>query len=279
MPIGTQRNSLHMDNIAHANLTTRAAWNANAAFWDERMGSAGNDFVNTLIWPATERLLGLRPGQRVLDIACGNGIYANRLAALGAHVVAFDFAEAMIEHARQRTTEHAARITYKVLDATHRSELLALGEGQFDAAVAPMALMDMADIEPLLQTLPRLLRPGGCFVFSVTHPCFNHTSATHVAEMSDQAGKIVTAYAVKVSGYITPTIVRGAAINGQPQPQLYFDRPLSVLLGACFKAGFVLDALEEPAFPPDHPAGRNPLSWNGNYSEIPPVLVARLRVV
>ena len=68
-------------------------------------------------------------------------------------------------------------------------------------------------------------------------------------------------------------------IAGQPEPQLYFERPLSVLLGACFKAGFVLDALEEPAFPPDHPVGKNPLAWNGNYSEIPPVLMARLRRV
>jgi 2-polyprenyl-3-methyl-5-hydroxy-6-metoxy-1,4-benzoquinol methylase len=267
------------DGVNAANLTTRAAWNANAPFWDERMGSVGNDFVNTLIWPATERLVDVRPGQRVLDIACGNGLYANRLAALGANVVAFDFAEAMIEHARRRTTEQAERITYRVLDATHEAELLALGEGQFDAAIALMALMDIADIEPLLRTLPRLLRPGGRFVFAVTHPCFNNTNASHVAEMSDQAGKIVTTYAVKVSGYITPTTARGAAIPGQPEPQLYFDRPLCVLLGACFKAGLVLDALEEPAFPPDHFVGKNPLSWNGNYSEIPPVLVARLRVL
>jgi hypothetical protein len=40
----------------------------------------------------------------------------------------------------------------------------------------------------------------------------------------------------------------------------------------------VLDALEEPAFPPDHPSGQNSLSWGGNLSEIPPVLIARLRL-
>jgi 2-polyprenyl-3-methyl-5-hydroxy-6-metoxy-1,4-benzoquinol methylase len=262
-----------------ANAATRAAWNANAAFWDERMGLAGNGFVNKLIWPATGRLLEVRPGQRVLDIACGNGLYANRLAALGAEVVAFDFAAEMIEQARKHVTEHAGRITYQVLDATDEAALLALGEGQFDAAVCLMALMDMANIEPLLRTLPRLLRSRGRFVFAVTHPCFNNTNASHIAEMSDQAGTIVTTYAVKVSGYITPATARGAAIAGQPEPQLYFDRPLSVLLGACFQAGFVLDALEEPTFPPDDPAGKNPLSWNGNYSEIPPVLIARLRVM
>ena len=46
----------------------QAAWNANAAFWDERMGDAGNDFVNVLIWPPTERLLDLLPGQSVLTL-------------------------------------------------------------------------------------------------------------------------------------------------------------------------------------------------------------------
>ncbi len=39
-----------MDNrISQNNTVTRAAWNASAAFWDERMGDAGNDFVNQRI--------------------------------------------------------------------------------------------------------------------------------------------------------------------------------------------------------------------------------------
>jgi 2-polyprenyl-3-methyl-5-hydroxy-6-metoxy-1,4-benzoquinol methylase len=260
-----------------ANLETRDAWNANAAFWDNYMGDAGNDFVNVLIWPAVKRLLSLQPGERVLDIACGNGLYAHRLAALGAEVAAFDFASDMIAQARRRSTDQAERITFSVLDATDEAALLALGEGQFDAAVCLMALMDMAEIDPLLRTLPRLLRPGGRFVFAVTHPCFNSTSAVHVGEMEDRAGTIVTTYSVKVSQYMTPSTAHGLAIRGQPKPQLYFDRPLHALLGAAFAAGFVVDALEERAFPPDHPAGRNPLAWGANFSEIPAVLIARLR--
>ncbi|MFP3896920.1 MAG: class I SAM-dependent methyltransferase [Anaerolineales bacterium] len=59
----------------------------------------------------------MQPGERVLDVACGNGLTSRRLAALGAEVVAFDFAREMIAHARQRTTRHAKRITYRVLDA------------------------------------------------------------------------------------------------------------------------------------------------------------------
>jgi hypothetical protein len=53
---------------------------------------------------------------------------------------------------------------------------------------------------------------------------------------------------------------------------------LQALLGAGFDVGFVLDGLEERAFPPNHPVGRNPLGWGANFSEIPPVLVARMRL-
>jgi hypothetical protein len=99
-----------------------------------------------------------------------------------------------------------------------------------------------------------------------------------MAEMEDREGELVTTYAVKIRGYLTPSVTRGAAIAGQPQPQLYFDRPLHLLLGAGFAAGFVMDALAERAFSPDNQPGRNPLGWNGKFSEIPPVLVVRLRL-
>jgi SAM-dependent methyltransferase len=260
-----------------ANEETRAVWNENAAFWDERMGE-GNDWVETLVWPATMRLLAIQPDERVLDVACGNGLTSRRLAALGARVVACDFSAEMIAHARQRTVERAEQIAYHVVDATDEPALLALGEGSFDAALCQMALFDMAEIRPLMRALTRLLRAGGRFVFSVIHPCFNNPHAVLMAEMEDREGEIVTVYSVKISGYMTETIARGVAIAGQPRPQLYFHRPLQRLLGAGLEAGFVLDGLEERAFPPDHPPGRLPLSWSGKYSEIPPVLVAHLRL-
>jgi 2-polyprenyl-3-methyl-5-hydroxy-6-metoxy-1,4-benzoquinol methylase len=265
------------EDLKRANRETREAWDENAAFWDERMGE-GNDFVEVLVWPATVRLLGLCPGERVLDVACGNGLTSRRLVAMGAQVVALDFSAEMIARARRRTTEHTDRIEYHVLDATDEAALLALGEGQFDAAICNMALFDMAGIEPLFHALARLLHPGGRFVFSVIHPCFNSPHMAHVAEMEDRAGEIVTVYSVKIFGYMSPSIAHGAAIAGQPRPQLYFHRPMQVLFGTGFDAGFVLDGLEERAFPADHPVGRNPLGWGRNFSEIPPVLVARMRL-
>jgi 2-polyprenyl-3-methyl-5-hydroxy-6-metoxy-1,4-benzoquinol methylase len=254
------------------------AWNSNADAWDAHIGE-GNDFVRVLEWPPIERLLDIQPGERVLDIACGNGLTSRRMADLGAQVTAVDFADEMLRHARERSNGYADRIEYPPVDATDEAALLALGEGQYDAALCNMAMFDMAEIDPMLRALAKLLRPGGRFVFSVLHPAFNGPHTLLYAEEEDLPDRIRLTYGVKVRSYITPATLPGWAIRGQPKAQPIFHRPLQSLLGACFQAGFVLDGLIESAFPPDHPKKDYPLSWGANFSEIPPVLIARARIL
>jgi 2-polyprenyl-3-methyl-5-hydroxy-6-metoxy-1,4-benzoquinol methylase len=253
---------------------TQAIWETNADWWAAYIGE-GNQFQLEIVNPPTERLLALRPGERVLDIACGSGPFARRMARLGAAVVAFDFSARFIARARALSDGAVREIDYRVLDATDEAALLTLGARTFDAAVCNMALMDMAAIEPLLAALTQLLKPGGRFVFSVQHPCFNNNAVSFVAEQADQAGELVTTYAIKMDDYLNVVPGKGLGIRGQPAPHYYFHRPLSALLGACFRAGFVLDGLEEP---PD-PAGPNPARpfSTQNLPGIPPALVARVR--
>ncbi len=265
--------------IENANDKTRQAWNTNAAFWDAHMGDTGNDFVNVLQWPSLERLLPLRVGTRLLDIACGNGVMARRMARHGASVVASDFAAQMVELARGRTSVDDGDIRYHVVDATDEAALRALGEGSFDGALANMALFDMAEVDPLFRALMHLLKPGGVFVFTLMHPCFNNPYALHTAEKEDREGNLITTYAMRVLRYMTPFMRRGLAIRGQPEPQIYFHRPLHDILGRGLAVGFVIDALEERAFAPEHGQGNPQLAWNGNFSEFPPVMVVRMRKV
>jgi 2-polyprenyl-3-methyl-5-hydroxy-6-metoxy-1,4-benzoquinol methylase len=254
---------------------TYQQWEKNASFWDEHMGE-GNDFQNLLIGPTTERLLNIQMEESVLDIACGNGNFSRRLARLGARVVAFDQSHTFIERAISRTTEEIDRIEYLVIDATEQEQLLSLGEARFDSAVCNMAIMDISDIEPLLNVLPHLLKPHGCIVFSVTHPCFNFNGISKIVEEKDLDGEMTYTYAVKVSEYITPTARMGIGVIGQPVPHYYFHRPLHVLLNSFFEVGFVLDRIEEPVFDLES-NGHSPFSWN-NFKEIPPVIIVRMRL-
>lgn len=265
------------ERLRCAHEETREAWNANAAYWDEQIGE-GNDFVNVLIWPVVCSLLGPVAGMRILDVGCGNGLYARRLAALGAEVVGIDFSAEMIALARRQPAGKAREVRYAVVDATDPEALLSLGVRDYDAVICNMVLFDMSDIRPLMGAVPRLLGDGGRLVFSVMHPCFNTPLTTHVAEQQEREGEIVTQYSVKVGRYMTPVAAHALALRGQPRAQIIFHRPLHELLRPAFEAGFVLDRLEECAFPPDHSEGKDRLSWGGNWSEIPPVLVARMRL-
>ena len=263
------------DTVA-LNEEAREIWNTKAPFWDDYM-KEGNQHSKELVWPAQERLLGLRRDEQVLEVACGNGNFARRMAKRGAKVIASDFSEVFIDLARARTVEYTDLIDYRVIDATDSEQLLALGERRFDAAVCTMAMFDMSAIEPTVTSLARLLKPDGRFVFSVIHPCFDSPSVTKVAETEEaEDGDIVTTYSVKVADYITPFSGKGTGVRGEPAAHWLFHRPLSMLLGSCFEAGFVLDGMEEPVFQGVEKVGR-PESW-GNYREIPPVLVARMRL-
>lgn len=279
------------ENLDDLNEETREAWEVNAEVWDNRMGDEGNDFFNILCWPAIASLLdaspfgddattlstSLKPDAHILDIACGNGLTTRKLAELGAQVTAFDFSSKLIEKAKARLADYQSQITFEVIDATNESQLLFFGENKFDSAISNMALFDMADIETLFRVLPKLLKPKGTFIFSITHPAFNNASAVHVAEEIDD-GEIKDTYSIKISRYMTPSHQRGLALRNQPKPQVYFDRPLQCYLNLGFKNGFVLDGFEERAFPPDSPQ-MFPLGWGGKFSELPPVLVARMRLI
>lgn len=219
-------------STADLNARNHVAWEQNARARDERMAEAGNDFHRLLVGPSIDRLLDIRPGARVLDACCGNGLVSRRLAACGAYVTAFDFSASLIAAARERSRKVFPAIDYRVIDATDPVALHSLGQERFDAVVCAMALMDMPTVEPLAAVTRRILHPQGCFVFAIPHPCFNTSGATRW--------------------------------------------PLEMILGTFFGAGFVLDALEEPAFPADSGQGGGELRWR-ELPEIPPVLVARLR--
>ncbi len=231
--------------------------------------------MNVLCWPSLASLLDLKPGQHILDIACSNGLTSRCLASLGAQVTAFDFSANLIEKAKARENPNSL-ISYHIIDATDEGQLLSLGQESFDAALSNMALFDMADIETLFRTLPRLLKPNGIFVFSLTHPCFNNSSSVFTMEEFDD-GEIKTVYSVKISRYMTPYSAKGLALRNQPKPQMYFERPLQYYLNLGFQNGFILDGFEERAFPPEHPQV-TPLGWGGQFSEIPPALIARMKL-
>lgn len=239
-------------------------WDQNAAYWDDYMGEVSNRFHREIIRPDTEKLLSIKKGHRILDIACGNGNFSRRLADQGATVAAFDYSPKMIERARARSKEYLDKITYQTLDATDYGSLVGIGEESFDSAVANMALMDISEITPLINALHKLVKPNGYFVFSILHPCFHTPNMREIRETEVVNGEQITRESIQISKYLTSEAFERFAIKGQPVTHYYFHRPLSVYIRMFSEAGFVLDGLEEPVFKNDN-------------AEIPFVMIMRFK--
>jgi SAM-dependent methyltransferase len=108
-------------------------------------------------------------GQRVLDLACGNGTASHLLARRGALVTGLDLSARMLDRARQIQAGEPVEIRYIHGDAAGTR----WRDGTpYDGVLCHMALMAIEDLDGALSTAAAVLAPGGWFSFSVFHPCY-----------------------------------------------------------------------------------------------------------
>lgn len=116
---------------------------------------------------ATLELAALRPGQTVLDVACGTGLVslaAARAVGPQGQVIACDLSGRMVDAARQRARDAGiGHLRVARMDA----ECLDLPDGSVDVALCALGLMYLPDPGQALREMRRVLRPGGHVVLSV----------------------------------------------------------------------------------------------------------------
>ena len=117
--------------------------------------------VAELVW----RLLDLRPGMSVLDLACGHGDLANRLAARGCRVTGLDSSEVFLGRARADAAAAGVDVEYVAGDMRQMP-----WTGRFDRVVnwsTAFGYFDDATNRAVLDGIVRALRPGGRLAMDV----------------------------------------------------------------------------------------------------------------
>ncbi|MBP7402318.1 MAG: methyltransferase domain-containing protein [Clostridia bacterium] len=108
----------------------------------------------------------VRPGMRLLDLGCGPGLYAIRLARAGVRVTGVDFSENSLRYAREAAVREGLEIDYR------RMNFLDLeGHGEYDAAIQVYGELNTfsdAARDRLLGAVRASLRPGGIFLFDLS---------------------------------------------------------------------------------------------------------------
>ncbi len=116
---------------------------------------------------ADAKLLGDVSGRRVLELGCGAAAAARWLAAQGADVVAMDLSAGMLRHAEQAAARTGITVPLVQADAS----ALPFADGAFDVVCTAFGAVPFVDDSALvMREVYRVLKPGGRWVFSVTHP-------------------------------------------------------------------------------------------------------------
>ena len=101
--------------------------------------------------------LDLRSGQKVLDVAAGNGNVSLAAARRWAEVTSTDYVPALLERGRKRADAEGLRIEFREADA----EALPFDDGSFDVVVSTFGVMFTADHERAAAEMARVCRRGG----------------------------------------------------------------------------------------------------------------------
>lgn len=242
----------------NASRTTHATrtWAEVADWYDAQMGEEGDLWHRAFLDPVLFAQVGPVAGLRVLDLACGNGHNARRLARMGARVIGVDASPGVIAHGREREAAEPLGIAFHVADAV---ALTMLADASFDLVICQMALMDMPHAEAALAEVGRVLAPGGRFVALLLHPCFFIPEAS--GWVIERMGPETTVWR-KVGRYLEP---RAGQIHWRHDGQIvyttHYHRPLSWYVRAIGAAGLTLIALEEPQPPDEFVAASEQGAW------------------
>jgi SAM-dependent methyltransferase len=123
-------------------------------------GSGDYSTIGTTLQIVGERLcesVDIRSGERVLDVAAGNGNATLAAARHFADVTSTDYVPSLLERAEERAVAERLSVAFKVADA----EALPFGDGSFDVVLSSFGVMFTPDQEKAASEMSRVLRKGG----------------------------------------------------------------------------------------------------------------------
>jgi SAM-dependent methyltransferase len=204
----------------------------------EFLGDVGFVWGPEGLTEAEAKVLGEVAGCDVLEVGSGAGQCSRWVRSQGGRAVGLDLSHRQLQHSR-RLDEHTGVAVPAVLGtATH----LPFRDASFDVVFSSFgALQFVAEIERAVREAARVLRPGGRFAFSITHP-----TRWMFPDDPGEAGLVASQSYWDRAAYVEIDDATGQV------SYVEHHRTLGDWVALLFEAGFVLRELQEPQWPPGH---------------------------
>ncbi|QUL98399.1 MAG: class I SAM-dependent methyltransferase [Candidatus Fermentithermobacillus carboniphilus] len=211
------------------------SWDNVARWYNELLNKEGT-YQKELILPNLLRLMAIKEGEVVLDLACGQGFFAREFRKHGARVIGVDVSKKLIDIARKSSPED---ISYHVASAEN---LAFIEDGSVDKVAIVLAIQNIQDMHSVFFECRRVLKPEGKLYLVLNHPAFRIPGASSWGW--DRENNVIYR---RIDRYISESTVK-IKIHPGADPRQYtltFHRPLQLYFKVLAKAEFCVTRLEE----------------------------------
>lgn len=212
------------------------SWSPVAKWYTGIVGDTGHYFHEHVILPGIKNLLDPKGGESVLDVGCGQGVYARTLPHNVDYVGIDSFKDLILE--AKKLTKNIKQVYY-VADATKG---IPVPESSFDHAVCILAIQNMQDGALAIASVGTALCGGGDFVIVMNHPSFRIPRQSSWGK--DESNKLEYR---RVNRYLTPLEIPINAHPGLSDSAMTwtYHEPLEYYVKALKAAGMCITDLEE----------------------------------
>ncbi len=215
--------------------TSPTSWGGVSEWYDEYLEGNPDSYQEQVIAPNLIRMLGIKPGMKVVDIACGQGFFSRKFAAAGARVTGADISKELIERAKK----HSPNIEYY---ATSAHKLGFAKAASFDAATIVLAIQNMENMQDVFAEARRVLVPGGRLLLVLNHPTFRIPKRSSWGYDEKEKSQYR-----RVDAYLSPS---KTSIDMHPgsrasEQTISYHRSLQDFFKTLSKEGFAVTRLEE----------------------------------
>ncbi len=246
------------------------SWGGVAGWYDEMLRDAEGTYQKEVILPNLLRLMEIRTGEKIIDIACGQGFFSIEFAKAGAEVTGADISPELIAIAKKGA---GAGRNLQFFPAPADKLTFAKPE-TFDKAAIILALQNIENLSGTLAEAARVLKKGGKLFLVMNHPAFRIPKKS--AWGFDEAAK--TQYR-RIDEYLSESrseiemhpgeAAKSGAGKARAATTLSFHRPLQLYFKSLHKAGFSVTRLEEWISHKQSQKGPRQLSEDKARHEIP----------
>lgn len=205
------------------------------AEWYDRLLGGEDTFQKNVVLPHLTRLMALKPGDRVLDLACGPGFFASAFVETGAIATGADISPELIDIAKKHAGNAGASFVVAPSDKTP------FDAASFDHATIVLAIQNIDDAKGTFAECARVLRPGGALHLVLNHPAFR------IPKRSSWEWDKSNRQYRRIDGYMSESKEKIVMHPGKDAETstLSFHRPMQFYVKMLAKSGFVVADLEE----------------------------------